>query len=57
MKLKVVSDVSVNMLKNLRDSDFVSSVGTIYDTAAPLVPELSIWGVLQEDVDYLGQHS
>lgn len=57
VKLKVVSDVSKTMLKNLRDSDFITCVGAIYDAAGPLVPELIIWGVLQEEVDYLGENS
>ncbi len=57
VKLKLLAEVSENIFKNMRDADFVTYIGSIYDAAITLVTELLVWGVSKEDIDYLGENS
>jgi len=57
VKLKLLSDVSENVFKNMREADFVTYIGNLYDVAITLVSELLVWGVSKEDIDYLSENS
>ena len=56
-RLKMTAAISHSKLDDMRETDFVNQVRTIYDAALPVAAGLAEWGVTQSDIDALDTSS